>query len=115
MFISFKCQHLCSELPDSKFVTQSKSKTQKQEVCNVTICAKGAQLYLSTKSALTYLGGTDSIIQAGSDSLLICSIIYNFVTTKSFNCHGTIACIATCSLGMRKMKVYFSPKLYSRH
>ena len=30
-------------------------------------------LYLRTKSALTFLGGADSIIQVGCDSLLLCS------------------------------------------
>ena len=33
-----------------------------------TICAKGAQCYLRTKSVLSFLGGADSIIQVGSDS-----------------------------------------------
>ena len=39
----------------------------------------------------TFLGGADSIIQVGSDSLILCFIIYKFVTTNTFNCHGTIA------------------------
>ena len=29
--------------------------------------------YLRTKSVITFLGGADSIIQVGSDSLLLCS------------------------------------------
>ena len=39
--------------------------------------------------------GADSIIQVESDSILLCSVIYKFVTTNKFNCHGTttIACI----------------------
>ena len=60
---------------------------------NFSICAKGAQCYLGTKSALTFLGGADLIIQVGSDSILLCSVIYKFVTTSTFNCHHTIACI----------------------
>ena len=55
--------------------------------------AKGAQCYLGTKSALTYLGGADSTSQVGSDSLLSCSIIYKFVTTNTFNCHNITAFI----------------------
>ena len=35
--------------------------------------------------------GADSIIQVESDSILLCSVIYKFVTTNTFNCHGTIA------------------------
>ena len=38
-----------------------------------------------------FLGGPDSIIQVGSDSLTSCSIIYKFVTTNTFNCLNTIA------------------------
>ena len=41
----------------------------------------------------TFLGGADSIIQVGSDSLILCFIIYKFVTTNTFNCHCTIACM----------------------
>ena len=37
------------------------------------ICPKGAQCYLGTKSAITFLGGAGSIIQVGFDSLLLCS------------------------------------------
>ena len=37
--------------------------------------------------------GADSIIQVGSDSILLCSVINKFVTTNVFNYHGTIACI----------------------
>ena len=33
-----------------------------------SICAKGAQCYLGTRSALTFLGGADLIILVGSDS-----------------------------------------------
>ena len=29
--------------------------------------------------------------QVGSDSILLCSVIYKFVTTNTFNWHGTIA------------------------
>ena len=36
--------------------------------------------------------GADSIIQVGSDSILLCSVIYKFVNINTFNC-GTIACI----------------------
>ena len=32
----------------------------------------------------------DLIIQVGSDSVLLFSVIYKFVTTNTFNCHGTI-------------------------
>ena len=64
-----------------------------------SICPKGAQCYLSTKSALTFLGGANSIIQVGSDSILLCSVIYKFVTTNTFNCHNTIAYIFYLSLG----------------
>ena len=49
--------------------------------------------YLHTKSALTFLGGTNSIIQVESDSILLCSGVYKFVTTNRFNCYDTIACI----------------------
>ena len=35
--------------------------------------------------------GADLIIQVGSDSILLCSVIYKFVTINTFNCHGTIA------------------------
>ena len=55
------------------------------------ICAKGALCYLCTKSVLTYLGGADLIIQVGSDSILLYSVIYKFVITSTFNCHGTTA------------------------
>ena len=34
-----------------------------------SICTKGMQCYLRTKSAPTFLGGADLIIQVGSDSL----------------------------------------------
>ena len=37
--------------------------------------------------------GADSIIQVGSDSLLLCSVIYKFWTTNTFHCHDTIALI----------------------
>ena len=30
------------------------------------------------------------IIQVGPDSILLCSVIYKFVTTNTFNCYGTI-------------------------
>ena len=33
------------------------------------------------------------ILQVGSDSILLCSVIYKFVITNVFNCHGTIAYI----------------------
>ena len=45
------------------------------------------------KECAYYLGWADSVIQVGSDSLLLCSFIYKFVTTNMFNCHGTIAFI----------------------
>ena len=35
--------------------------------------------------------GADLIIQVGSDLILLCSVIYKFVSTKTFNYHGTIA------------------------
>ena len=40
---------------------------------------------------LPILVWADSIIQVGSDSLLLYSVIYKFVITSMFNCHGTIA------------------------
>ena len=45
--------------------------------------------YLRTKSQV----GADLIIQVGPDSILLCSVIYKFVTTNTFNCYGTKACI----------------------
>ena len=45
---------------------------------------------LRTKSALTFLGGADSKIQVGSDSLFYVLSIYKFVTTNTFNCHNTL-------------------------
>ena len=50
-----------------------------------------ARSYLHSKSALTFQVGTDLIIQVGSDSTLLCSVIYKFVTTNAFNCHSNIA------------------------
>ena len=37
---------------------------------------EGVQFYLRTKSALTFLGGDDSIIQVGSDSLLLIFLVF---------------------------------------
>ena len=59
----------------------------------LSICAKGAQCYLRTKSALTFLGKADSIIQVGPDSLLLYLSMCKFVTTNKFNCHDTVAYI----------------------
>ena len=47
----------------------------------------------SIKNIVVTQVGADSIIQVGSDSLLLCSVIYKFVITSTFNCHGTIAYI----------------------
>ena len=42
------------------------------------------------------------LIQVGSDSLLLCSVIYKFVITSTFNCHGTKACLNFLSLVFRR-------------
>ena len=38
-------------------------------------------------------GKNNTFLHVGSDSLLLCSVIYKFVTTNTFNCHGTKAYI----------------------
>ena len=52
------------------------SKSQSNKECNA-ICAP--RLHLPT-----YVGA-DLIIQVGSDSILLCSVIYKFVTTNTFS------------------------------
>ena len=47
--------------------------TEQGVTITLSICGKGAQCYLRTKSALTFLGEADFIIHVGSDSLLLCS------------------------------------------
>ena len=45
--------------------------------------------FLHKRSAMLF-AHKDLIIQVGSDLVHLCSVIYKFVTTNTFNCHGTI-------------------------
>ena len=72
-------------------------------------CVRFWDQYLRTKSALTFLGVADTIIQVGSYSILLCSVVYKFVTTNSFNCHDTIAYVTS---KMYCKKTWFSHSVY---
>ena len=70
----------------------------------LSICTKGAQCCLRTKSVLSFLGGANSIIRVGSDLILLCSVVYKLVTTNAFNCYNTVFYVWCFN---RTLSIYF--------
>ena len=75
--------HLFQHLPVVK--QTSSSIIEVNNYLQSYICAQRVHLPIQV--------GADSKIQVGSDSILLWSVVYKFVTTNTFNCHGTIAYI----------------------
>ena len=60
-------------------------------VTHLLIVQKERNAFYGQRVRLPFQVGNDSIIWVGFNSILLCYIIYKFVTINMFNCHGTIA------------------------